>query len=897
MVNVTVNRPGGVNVTVDKKDTGEIVPNITEQPTLVNAGVAQRGVTGTIGTFEDITLQNPGDDQLLIFNIATSSFENRSVSGDLLAYSNGSFELTPTGITPGSYGSDNQAITLTVDYQGRLSAISTSTLRGVTNFNYESSTNLLSLETSDGTTSSVTLDSFGAGATFNDDTVINADLTVTQQLTANNFFGNGRGITDVDAAELDSQTGAFYRVESASYEATNNTITFLRGDSNTFDVTVSGGVTSGELVGNTIILTKSDSTTVDIDMNGLVDNQILTAAFNSSNNTLTLSQDDSGSIEVDLNAGVSSAAFAISNNTVTFTRTDSTNFDVALTGLANTSAPTFTGNVTVTGNLNVLGTTTTIDTSNVLVEDPILLLGKNNGTPAIDFGFYGQRYDDPTDTNLNVAYIWDESADEFATVFTEDDANNSVLTVSSYADFRANTITVSHLSLSPNVNINVSGDVSGNSTAQLTNLNTDADLTLFLELDASGVTPGTYGSASLVPILTIDEHGRVNNATTTSVAGVSDFRFVSANGTIEIDTADGGFFAAPIDLSSFSTSNLSEGTNLYFTNSRVDSRLSSGSITSDIITTGKILYSNIYSAEGDLPNATTYHGMFAHVHGTGKGYFAHAGAWIKLLDESSSSTTDLSEGTNLYYTVQRANTAIDDRVTKLFVDALNVNAAELNNNSGDFYRVESASYEASNNTITFTRGDANTFDVTVSGGVTSGSLVGNTIILTKSDSTTVDIDMNGLVDDLIISTNWHTSNNTLQLLTDDNTAFNNNISQFDANVTFSNTVVINSITDYTSNSLTTTATTQVNLDTFAIASSRTAKYIISVKEGTKFHSTEIMLLHDGTDVYITEYAKLITDSDLATFTADISGSDLRLRVTPASTNSTEFKLSRQLLSV
>ena len=33
----------------------------------------------------------------------------------------------------------------------------------------------------------------------------------------------------------------------------------------------------------------------------------------------------------------------------------------------------------------------------------------------------------------------------------------------------------------------------------------------------------------------------------------------------------------------------------------------------DITTTGKILYSNMYSTEGDLPNATTYHGMFAPV--------------------------------------------------------------------------------------------------------------------------------------------------------------------------------------------------------------------------------------------------------------------------------------------
>jgi|11BtaG_2_1085332.scaffolds.fasta_scaffold00329_2 hypothetical protein len=54
----------------------------------------------------------------------------------------------------------------------------------------------------------------------------------------------------------------------------------------------------------------------------------------------------------------------------------------------------------------------------------------------------------------------------------------------------------------------------------------------------------------------------------------------------------------------------------------------------DITTTGKILYSNVYSTEGDLPSASTYHGMFAHVHGTGAGYFAHSGSWVRLANQS-----------------------------------------------------------------------------------------------------------------------------------------------------------------------------------------------------------------------------------------------------------------------
>lgn len=46
----------------------------------------------------------------------------------------------------------------------------------------------------------------------------------------------------------------------------------------------------------------------------------------------------------------------------------------------------------------------------------------------------------------------------------------------------------------------------------------------------------------------------------------------------------------------------------------------------------KILYSNAYSNKSDLPDASTYHGMFAHVHNapdTGA-YYAHAGQWVKL---------------------------------------------------------------------------------------------------------------------------------------------------------------------------------------------------------------------------------------------------------------------------
>ena len=94
--------------------------------------------------------------------------------------------------------------------------------------------------------------------------------------------------------------------------------------------------------------------------------------------------------------------------------------------------------------------------------------------------------------------------------------------------------------------------------------------------------------------------------------------------------------------------------------------------------------------------------------------------------------------------------------------------------------------------------------------------------------------------------------------------------------------------------VTKTATSEFNLDTFAKATYRAARYIIAMSEGTNFHSTEIMLIHDGSTVTLTSYGTL-KDTNLATFDADISGDNVRLKCTPASTNSTVIKFDRTLV--
>lgn len=57
-------------------------------------------------------------------------------------------------------------------------------------------------------------------------------------------------------------------------------------------------------------------------------------------------------------------------------------------------------------------------------------------------------------------------------------------------------------------------------------------------------------------------------------------------------------------------------------------------VTKEFTFDGRIRYSNVYDQVSDLPSAAAYHGMFVHVHSTGKAYYAHAGAWVELAQSS-----------------------------------------------------------------------------------------------------------------------------------------------------------------------------------------------------------------------------------------------------------------------
>ena len=76
------------------------------------------------------------------------------------------------------------------------------------------------------------------------------------------------------------------------------------------------------------------------------------------------------------------------------------------------------------------------------------------------------------------------------------------------------------------------------------------------------------------------------------------------------------------------------------------------------------------------------------------------------------------------------------------------------------------------------------------------------------------------------------------------------------------------------------AGTSANVDEFATGDYATVKYLVQVTAGANVQASEVLLVQNGTDVMLTEYANVTTGGDLASITASIVGGNVRLEVTP-----------------
>jgi len=100
----------------------------------------------------------------------------------------------------------------------------------------------------------------------------------------------------------------------------------------------------------------------------------------------------------------------------------------------------------------------------------------------------------------------------------------------------------------------------------------------------------------------------------------------------------------------------------------------------------------------------------------------------------------------------------------------------------------------------------------------------------------------------------------------------------------------------TESSYTSSTLSQQVVDTFAIADYRGGEYLVVTAADLEFNLRKLLVVHDGTNAYITEYGEIGSDVDgNGTFNVQINGANFELLYTPDNAAST-VQFTRNLLS-
>ena len=391
----------------------------------------------------------------------------------------------------------------------------------------------------------------------------------------------------------------------------------------------------------------------------------------SGNVTLSLTIDDDAVALGTKTTGNYVATIAGTTNEIEVTGSGSETAAVTI-GLPNNVS--IANDLTVAGDLTVNGDLTYLDTTNLKIEDNLFELNSNlTGSPVNDSGMLINR-----GSSDNAVFIWDESADKFTLgLTTADGSATGNITLASLGTLVAN----------------LEGAITGNVTGQVSTLsNHDTDNL-------------SEGSSNLY---------FTNARARSAISASGDISYDSSTGVISFTAT-----AAPVTSVNtqtgavvLDTGDISESGNLYYTDARARAAISEGSTqlsynsgtgvltftqgNSDTVAEGS---SNLYYTDTRVATKIDSYVDKAFVDNlsvVAASATGNAGSATILqtartiagvsFDGSANISLDTSniteDGSYLYYTDARANSAIDARVNKSFVDALNVVAASATGNAG-----------------------------------------------------------------------------------------------------------------------------------------------------------------------------------------------------------------------
>jgi hypothetical protein len=532
-------------------------------------------------------------------------------------------------------------------------------------------------------------------------------------LDATGSGGAGIALTDLSANNTAGKFG------SLSYSNASGVFTYTGPDSN--DVKTVTGIPYGNLTGTPNVLDSGNVTSL-ID-SGITNNILGTAnqvTVTTGSKTATIGLPTNVTVDSNLTVGGYIAGPAV------FT------IDPAAIGDS-------TGKVVILGDLQVDGLTTTINSTTVSISDKNIVLADsatnasqangagitiNGANATIQYAATGDKWvfnkapyyntdrilttadttDNVTEGSTNLYYTTARSDSDFdirlasktTDNVTEGSTNLYYTTVRSDSDTRAlvDSAYIKPLARAAIVaGSNVSYDSATGVISVAASFDTHDSALVQGQIDAATQFLRSDQSDSMAGSLTIDDDLFVGGR----IVSTSDSNISFGDNIILINTATTGnnTLDAGIEIERGLSTNVS------FIWDESQDYWSFG--TQNVHTTGVMYFANEFQDSTDLPDASIYHGMFAHDHNGDRAVYAH-GTWHTLLDATYSTTDQLTEGaTNKYYTQSKVDSDVTAKVTQSFVNALEVDAGTLDDlNSTSFLRSDSDDTMSANLTVTGT---------------------------------------------------------------------------------------------------------------------------------------------------------------------------------------------------